>query len=157
MGKWSLWSGRSAIYPLPARLQVCILFSWLLGDLKLKDAMCVLECLYNEDVREIQDKINYIIEQVQIATADPKAKGSLGVVGVFPVWDKQFHCSLLQRFTLFLWGQYIVINWFHMFDARSLSFSLDSVFRLRSMQECTEYAGDEEESARYACTIDSGL
>ena len=44
-----------------------------------------------------------------------------------------------------------------MFDARSLSFSLDSVFRLRSMQECTEYAGDEEESARYACTIDSGL
>ena len=51
-------------------------------DAKLKDAMCVFECLYNEDVREIQDKINYIIEQVQIATADPKAKGSLGVVGV---------------------------------------------------------------------------
>ena len=41
----------------------------------------MLECLYNEDVREIQDKINYIIEQVQITTADPKAKGSLGVVG----------------------------------------------------------------------------
>lgn len=50
--------------------------------MKLKDAMCVLECLYNEDVREIQDKINYIIEQVQMVTANPKTQGNLGVVGV---------------------------------------------------------------------------
>ena len=43
--------------------------------------MCVMECLYNEDVREIQDKLNYIIEQVQIITARPDTDASLGVVG----------------------------------------------------------------------------
>ena len=48
---------------------------------KLRKAMCVVECLYNEDVREIQDKINYIIEQVQILTAKPDTDASLGVVG----------------------------------------------------------------------------
>ncbi|KAM7456325.1 hypothetical protein BLSTO_02910 [Blastocystis sp. subtype 1] len=51
------------------------------NDAKLKDAMCVMECLYNEDVREIQDKVNYIIEQVQIITARPDTDASLGVVG----------------------------------------------------------------------------
>ncbi|KAK8813898.1 hypothetical protein WA556_000469, partial [Blastocystis sp. ATCC 50177/Nand II] len=50
------------------------------NDAKLKDAMCVMECLYNEDVREIQDKVNYIIEQVQIITARPDTDASLGVV-----------------------------------------------------------------------------
>lgn len=40
-----------------------------------------MECLYNEDIREIQDKINYIIEQVQVATANPLTDPSLGVVG----------------------------------------------------------------------------
>lgn len=45
--------------------------------------MCVMECLYNEDVREIQDKINYIIEQVQILTAHPSTDASLGVVGFY--------------------------------------------------------------------------
>lgn len=43
--------------------------------------MSVMECLYNEDVRDIQDKINYIIEQVQIITAHPTTDSSLGVVG----------------------------------------------------------------------------
>ena len=50
-------------------------------DPRLRRAMCVMECLYNEDVREIQDKINYIIEQVQILTAHPATDASLGVVG----------------------------------------------------------------------------
>ncbi|KAK8828190.1 hypothetical protein WA538_002703, partial [Blastocystis sp. DL] len=49
-------------------------------DPRLRRAMCVMECLYNEDVREIQDKINYIIEQVQILTAHPATDASLGVV-----------------------------------------------------------------------------
>lgn len=52
--------------------------------------MCVMECLYNEDVREIQDKINYIIEQVQILTAHPMTDASLGVVGVcFVCWKQE--------------------------------------------------------------------
>ena len=42
----------------------------------------MMECLYNEDVCEIQDKINYIIEQVQILTAHPATDASLGVVGI---------------------------------------------------------------------------
>ena len=50
-------------------------------DPVLRKAMCVMECLYNEDVREIQDKINFIIEQVQIVTANPETDASLGVVG----------------------------------------------------------------------------
>ncbi|KAK8796161.1 hypothetical protein JH06_4529 [Blastocystis sp. subtype 4] len=67
---------------------------WKLEDLpitintenpRLRNAMCVMECLYNEDVREIQDKINYIIEQVQILTAHPSTDASLGVVGFFLV------------------------------------------------------------------------
>ena len=48
-----------------------------------------MECLYNEDVREIQDKINYIIEQVQILTARPATDASLGVVGFCCVCWKQ--------------------------------------------------------------------
>ena len=43
--------------------------------------MCVMECLYNEDVRDIQDKINTIIESIQVLTADPKSNPQLGVVG----------------------------------------------------------------------------